>query len=187
MNKNRIVSIVAGSALAALSFACTDTATNTNTNTANLNANANANTAVVVNNNANANSAGVTVTNTNMRPNYNVTREEYDKGKDRYSKEAKDAGDTVGTGVNDGWLWVKAKAALAAVDDLRDSTINVDVDNGVVTLRGNVASADQVKKADAAAKSIEGEKSVMNKLAVAAAGSNMNMNKNMNKNMNANK
>jgi osmotically-inducible protein OsmY len=185
MNKTKITSLIAGTALAAIAAGCTETATNNaNTNVAN----ANSNTAVVVNNNNNMNTSGVSTINGNanmagMRGNYNarITREEYDRDKDRYGREAKDAGDTVGQGATDGWLWVKAKAALAAEDDLRDSTINVDVDNGVVTLRGDVASADQVKKADAAAKSIEGEKSVMNRLKVRAAGdSNMNRNSNMN-------
>ena len=85
--------------------------------------------------NANANrtaNANVMVANTNTKPTPSprrgVTREEYERDKDRYSREAKDAGRTVGTGLNDGWLWVKTRFELAAADDLRDSTINVDVD-----------------------------------------------------------
>ncbi|HVF49062.1 MAG TPA: BON domain-containing protein [Pyrinomonadaceae bacterium] len=184
---NKLTAFVAGTALAALAAGCTDTA-NTNTNAAN----ANSNTAVVVNNNGNANTSGVTTTNANTantnansstRASYNanITREEYEKDKDRYGQEAKSAGDKVGSTATDGWLWVKTKAALTAVDDLRDSTINVDVEDGVITLRGNVASADQVKKADAAAKGIEGKKSVKNMLKVAAGGGNTNANANASK------
>src|ERR1051325_2987832 len=55
------------------------------------------------------------------------TREEYERDKERYNREAKGQGRTIGTGVNDGWLWVKTRFDLAAADDLRDSTIHVDV------------------------------------------------------------
>lgn len=131
-------------------------ATNVNTNT-----NANANTSV-------ATSTPVpTNTNTRRAP----TREEYERDKDRYNREAKESGRTVGSGVNDGWLWVKTRFDLAAVDDLRDSTINVDVDNAVVTLTGTVASAAQKTKAADAAKAVEGVKSVRNNLKVASSTS----------------
>jgi osmotically-inducible protein OsmY len=75
------------------------------------------------------------------------------------------------------------RAALAAVDDLRDSTINVDVDKNVVTLRGSVANADQKAKADKAAH-VDGVKGVTNKLEVKA---DANANKNANATANANK
>ena len=132
--------------------------------TANTNANANANVPVIgsstpaPNNNANQ-SAG------NRRA---PTREEYDRDKDKYAREAKDSGRKVGTGLNDGWLWVKTRFDLAAADDLRDSTINVDVDNAVVTLTGTVASPAQKTKADQTAKTVEGVKGVKNLLKVAA-------------------
>ena len=131
--------------------------------TANHNANANANRA------ANANAA---VVNTNAAatpsPRRGVSREEYERDKDRYTREAKDAGRTVGTGINDGWLWVKTRFDLAAADDLRDSTINVDVDKDVVTLTGTVATNEQKARAEAIAKSVEGVKSVKNMLKVTA-------------------
>jgi osmotically-inducible protein OsmY len=56
-----------------------------------------------------------------------ITREEYEKNKESYRDEAKQLGRKIGAGANDGWLWTKTRAALAAEDDLRDSTINVDV------------------------------------------------------------
>ena len=157
--------------LAALAMAfvgCGDT-TNYNAN-ANANMMANANTAVApANANANANA------NTNSRR--ALTREEYERDKARYQKEAKDAGRTVGAGLNDGWLWVKTRFDLAAADDLRDSTINVDVNNDVVTLTGTVANAAQKTKAETVAKSVEGVKSVKNLLKVSApANANANAN-----------
>jgi osmotically-inducible protein OsmY len=140
-----------------LSGCAEETNLNTNTNSANANAaaaNANANV------NANANTA------TRRGP----TREEYEREKNRYSREAKEAGRTIGTGLNDGWLWVKTRFELAAADDLRDSTINVDVDKGVVTLTGTVATAAQKSRAEAIVKPIEGVTSVKNVLKVSATG-----------------
>jgi hypothetical protein len=135
--------------------------------TTNRNANANATVAVsptpVANSNAND-------TATRRGP----TREEYERDKARYEREAKSSGRKVGTGLNDGWLWVKTRFDLAAVDDLRDSTINVDVDNAVVTLTGTVASQAQVAKADQTVKAVEGVKGVKNMLKVAKIPANAN-------------
>ena len=102
-------------------------------------------------------------------------------------REAKQSGRSVGTGANDLWLWVKTRWDLAAADDLRDSTINVDVDKDVVTLSGTVASASQRTRAEQVAKSVEGVKSVRNQLKVQPSGSNANTNANANRNRNANK
>ena len=129
--------------------------------TANNNMNANANRAA----NANVTVAAASPT---PSPRRGLTREQYESDKDRYTREAKEAGRKIGSGINDGWLWVKTRFDLAAADDLRDSTINVDVDNDVVTLTGTVASAEQKARAEAIAKSVEGVKSVKNMLKVTA-------------------
>jgi hypothetical protein len=154
---------------AALIAACTGPG-NTNANHANtvtnLGAN-NANTgAIVVNSNTN------TYSNTN-RWNANVTREEYEKNRAEYEKEK--GSSTIGQGANDMWLWVKTRSALMTTSDLRDSTINVDVVNDVVTLRGTVATAAQKTKAEQVAKGIEGVKSIKNELKVAPNDSMTNM------------
>ncbi|HEV2836715.1 MAG TPA: BON domain-containing protein [Pyrinomonadaceae bacterium] len=145
-------------------------------NTANQNANANAN----ANANRNANVASPTPTAT-AETRRAPTREEYERDKARYQREAKESGRTVGTGLNDGWLWVKTRFDLAAADDLRDSTINVDVDKEVVTLSGTVASAAQKTRAEQVAKSVEGVKSVRNNLKVQASNANANANANANR------
>src|SRR4030095_11119313 len=142
---------------------CENNNTNTTANT-NANANHNANTAIATSTPIPTNTA-----NNNRRA---PTREEYEKDKERYSREAKESGRTVGTGLNDGWLWVQARFDLAAADDLRDSTINVDVDKGVVTLSGTVANAAQKTKAEAVAKSVEGVTGVKNQLKVQAGNAN---------------
>ena len=162
---------------AMLVLAGCDNTNNSNT-TANVNANRNANA------NANANitvatSTPVPTASDNRRA---PTREEYERDKERYNREAKESGRTVGTGLNDGWLWVKARFDLAAADDLRDSTINVDVANAVVTLTGTVANPAQRTKAEQVAKSVEGVKSVKNMLKVAANTSNANKSANANAN-----
>ena len=148
--------------------------------TANENANANRNA------NANAN-ANVTVANQNVNANANTnsnrapTRAEYEKNKQSTAEEAKSLGRKIGTGLDDGWLWTKTRFELAAADDLRDSTINVDVDNAIVTLSGTVANAEQKAKAESIAKSIEGVKGVKNLLKLAANTNNNTANTNAKK------
>ena len=91
----------------------------------------------------NTNTVNMNTVNVNRRGNTNVTREEYEK----------------------------TRAALLATDDLRESTINVDVANDVVTLKGTVANAAQKTRAEQVAKAIDGVKSVKNELKVAPADS----------------
>ena len=160
MTKNTLIASVAGLALSVSAVACTETARNDNTP-------GNRNTAVVTNTNANTNTRAAANDNRSR----DVTREDFEREKDRYSREAKESGRKVGTGANDLWLWVKTKSALAAADDLRDSTINVDVENDVVSLVGTVATAAQKARAETVAKGIEGVKSVRNQLTVKADGS----------------
>lgn len=117
--------------------------------------NANSNTAIVVN---------ATATPTPTSSNSNISREEYDKKKAEYEKDK--GSSTIGQGINDSWIWFKTKTALAATDNLRDSTINVDVVNDKITLRGTVATAVQKSTAETVAKGIEGQKGVDNKLTV---------------------
>src|SRR6185503_2952951 len=162
--RRRITGFIAVAALAALLPACD--------NTANQNATVNRNANV----NANAVATSTPVVNTNANSNRAPTRAEYEANKERYNREAKESGRKVGTGANDTWLWIKTRFDLATADDLRDSTINVDVDNDVVTLSGTVASAAQKTRAETVAKSVEGVKSVRNQLKVQAANANANAN-----------
>ena len=150
---------------------------NTNANVSNVRANSN--TAVLVNSNGNT---GVVSRTSNS----NITREEYDKNRAEYEKDRGDS--KIGTGANDGWIWFKTKTALATADDLRDSTINVDVENERITLRGTVASAAQKTQAETVAKGIEGQKGVTNRLTVSADGDDAGTNTNgSNNNSNRNR
>ena len=159
---NRITALIVAAVLATTLSACNGGANMNNTN------NANANMA------PSPTPTAVTNANTNTAP----TREAYERDKERSDREAREearrSGRTIGTGASDAWLWVKTRFDLAAVDDLRDSTINVDVDNAVVTLTGTVASAAQKTRAEQSAKSVEGVKSVRNQLKVASGNANAN-------------
>jgi HSP20 family molecular chaperone IbpA len=165
MNRKTVLALLAGAALS-MAAAC-----NGNDNT-NVNVNVNANRATPV---ATATPAPTANANTNT-VNWNMNREDFNKNANNYRAEAKNKGESVGESIEDGWIHFKVRAALAAVDDLRDSTINVDVDKNVVTLRGSVANADQKAKAEKAAH-VDGVKSVTNKLEVKAdAAGNKNTN-----------
>jgi len=161
MRSKNILTILGGAALCLAAAACGgDTNTNTNAN-ANRAANANA-TATPT--------ATPTPAGSAYNRNYN-TREDFRRDEAGYKAEAKNAGATIGSGLEDGWIHLKVRAALAAIDDLRDSTINVDVDNNVVTLRGSVANAASKKAAVDAARKVEGVKSVTDRLEIKADGS----------------
>jgi osmotically-inducible protein OsmY len=135
-----------------------------NANNSNAPANVNGNT-------NNANQTRATPTPAANANNSNVSRSDVDRDSDKYRQQAKELGRKVGSGAEDVWLWVKTRSALTAADDLRDSTIDVDVENNAVTLTGSVANAGQKAKAEELAKGIEGVKSVKNMLRIAADGS----------------
>ncbi len=135
----------------------------------NLGTNSPSSNVVFVNSNSNAAA--------NRWNNSNVNRADYEKDKGT---------STIATGVNDSWLWFKTRAALLTASDLRESTINVDVVNNVLTLKGTVANAAQKAKAEQVANGIEGKKKVVNELNVAANDSMTNMSGNSNTKTNLN-
>ncbi len=167
--KFRLILITVTAMIGGLLAGC-DTATNTNNARSNTNLGANnANVgAIVVNANTN--------TNANRWSNTNVSREDYDKNRTEYERER--GSSTIGQGANDSWLWFKTRSALLSSSDIRESTINVDVVNDVVTLRGTVETAAEKTKAEQVAKDIDGVKSVKNELKVAPEDSMTNMSSN---------
>ena len=75
--------------------------------------------------------------------------------------------DKVATTASNATLTTKVKSALAKDEGAKTMTnINVDSNNGVVTLKGKVDSAEAKKKAGEIAKKVEGVKSVKNELRV---------------------
>ena len=170
MSSKTLLTILAGATLGLSAAAC-NPADNTNVSV-NVNANRAANA------NATATPAATPASTGGVyNRNYN-SRDDYKKDETGYRAEAKNAGSTIGSGLEDGWIHLKVRGALATVNDLRDSTINVDVDNNVVTLRGSVANAASKKAAEDAAKKVDGVKSVTNKLEIKAAGSSNSNNAN---------
>lgn len=166
MKTNRLIALTFGIVGAVSLTACGDMGTNTNVNVnANLrNANVNSNTAILVNANS---------TNRWVNVNGNISRGDYDRDRADYERDR--GSSTIGQGANDSWLWFKTRAALMTTSDLRDSTINVDVVNDVVTLRGTVGTAAEKASAVKVAKAIEGVKSVTDQLKVAPEDSVTNM------------
>jgi hyperosmotically inducible periplasmic protein len=142
--------------LSSAAWGCQTTTTGTN---------GNANAPIVVRSDA----ANDNTANANRPANANLTREEHEKDRGYYEQEARRLGRKIGSGANDLWLWTKVRAALAYADDLRDITIDVDVENDVVTLTGTVPGDRQKSRAEQVAKSVEGVKSVNNGLTVSGA------------------
>jgi hypothetical protein len=194
--KIKLYSLGMGTVLAAVMFtACGGPESGAGVNSTNANrVNAGNGNAVVVNAN-NSNTGIVSTTNgngtaANRWTNANLTREEYNARRAEY--EADRGASTIGSGANDSWLWFKTRAALLTTNDLRESTINVDVVNDVVTLKGTVENNAQKTRAEQVAKGIEGVKSVKNELKVAAGDSMTNQmtgsgNANSGSNANANR
>jgi hyperosmotically inducible periplasmic protein len=88
------------------------------------------------------------------------TSEERAKNREKVSSTASNA-----------TLTTKVKSALASDVGMKTMTnIDVDSNNGVVTLKGKVDSADAKKKAADIAKKVDGVKSVKNELKVEKKG-----------------
>lgn len=85
---------------------------------------------------------------------------EYDKDKDKDKGAFEETGDYI----SDAALTTKVKSALIAEDDLSGMDIDVDSNDGVVTLSGVVDSGAQVELAEKTVEDLDGVKSVDNKL-----------------------
>jgi hyperosmotically inducible protein len=80
--------------------------------------------------------------------------------------DATKMGDKVGESLDDGWLHMKVVSKLIADSQTPERSINVDVADNVVTLRGAVASPEIRAQAESVAKSVDGVKDVKNRLVV---------------------
>jgi hyperosmotically inducible periplasmic protein len=76
---------------------------------------------------------------------------------------------SAGTAIDDTTLTARVKSALAGDPAVAASRINVDVNEGRVTLSGTAKSAEEIKAAQAAAKKVPGVKAVDSQLRVAEA------------------
>lgn len=73
---------------------------------------------------------------------------------------------TAGEVVDDTVITTKVKAALVAEPNLKAGDINVDTHNGEVMLSGYLDTQEQIDRAVAVARAVEGVKSVTNKLSL---------------------
>lgn len=101
-----------------------------------------------------------------------MSRSEYTEENAREERSrAKEAGDTVGSSMDDAWLHAKIVTKLIGNASTPERKINVDVNNNVVTLRGTVDTAEAKAEAERVAKETEGVKRVINQLRVGNAAS----------------
>ena len=81
-----------------------------------------------------------------------------DKGKEIVS--------ATGEAITDGWITAKLKAKFSDEKLLKDSKIDVDAKDRVITLKGTVASAEAKKRAVSVASGTEGVLSVVDQLEI---------------------
>ena len=98
-----------------------------------------------------------------------ISRSEYTEAMAREAREkAKTTGDKLGTSINDAWIHTKITSKLIGDKETPARKINIDVVDGVVTLRGEVNTATAKDEADRVAKDTEGVRRVRNLLKVTA-------------------
>jgi hypothetical protein len=140
--------------------ACNDTTSNTNSNS-------NTNTATIGTRTEPTMAATPTPT-----PRYSEEQGREERERAKANKE------TIGQSLDDAWVHAKVVAKLISDSQTPERKINVDVVEGVVTLRGQADTAEGKAEAERLAKETDGVKSVKNELKVAPAkASNSNANK----------
>ncbi len=88
-----------------------------------------------------------------------------DMARDARTK-AKASGETVGDSLDDAWIHTKIRTKLVGEGELPGGSVNVDVKNNIVTLRGSVESKEQKARVEDVAKATDGVKSVKNLLVI---------------------
>jgi osmotically-inducible protein OsmY len=100
-----------------------------------------------------------------------VARSEYTEDMANEARaKAKAAGDQIDRKLDDAWIYTKVKTKLATDSNTPARTINVDVRDGIVTLRGQVPSVSAKQEAGHVAIDTDGVKRVHNFLKVLSAG-----------------
>jgi len=96
-----------------------------------------------------------------------IARSDYNDEMAREAREkAKRQGETIGKTADDAWIHTKIAMKLMGDKDTPARKINVDVVNGIVTLRGTVDTAAGKSEAERIAKETDGVKRVVNRLTV---------------------
>jgi len=98
-----------------------------------------------------------------------IARADYTEDMARDAREkAKATGDKIGTSVSDAWIHTKITSKLIGNSNTPARKINVDVVDGIVTLRGEVNTPTAKDEADRLVKDTEGVRRVRNLLKVVA-------------------
>ena len=98
-----------------------------------------------------------------------ISRSEYTESMARDARDkAKTMGDKIGSTIDDAWIHTKIASKLIGDRETPAHKINIDVVNGVVTLRGEVGTETAKDEADRVAKDTEGVRQVRNLLKVHA-------------------
>jgi osmotically-inducible protein OsmY len=96
-----------------------------------------------------------------------VDRKDYTDEMARAARErAAKSADSIGDSLDDAWIHTKIRSKLALEGEFPGGSLNVDVKDNVVTLRGSVATTADRTKAEQIAKSTDGVKSVRNQLVI---------------------
>src|ERR1041385_7190381 len=145
--------LLSGIVLLSMAFAaCNNTETNTN---AGANANSNSNMGL--------RTEGPPSPTATATPRYTEEQAREEREKAKANKE------TIGQSLEDAWIHTKVVAKLISDSKTPERKINVDVVEAVVTLRGQVDTAEAKTEAERLAKETDGVKSVKNELKVVAA------------------
>ncbi|WP_148717291.1 BON domain-containing protein [Chitinolyticbacter meiyuanensis] len=87
-------------------------------------------------------------------------------GFDNAASATASAGHAIANATDNAALTAKVKTVLAADEGLKTLALNIDSENGVVTLSGEVDSEAQRSRAEQQTKSVEGVQTVNNQLTV---------------------
>jgi hyperosmotically inducible periplasmic protein len=111
--------------------------------------------------------AGLTITDKiDVKPG-DVERKDYNEDMAREARErAATSSESIGDSLDDAWIHTKIRTKLLGEGEFPGGSLNVDVKNNVVTLRGTVATRADRTKAEEIAKATEGVKSVRNQLVI---------------------
>jgi hyperosmotically inducible protein len=92
--------------------------------------------------------------------------EKTQEGAEKVVDKTKEGLSKTGEVITDGWITTRVKSKFVGEDLLKDSDINVDTNDHVVTLRGTVMSAAARARAVAQAKEVEGVHRVVDQLMI---------------------
>jgi hyperosmotically inducible protein len=102
----------------------------------------------------------------NIKKGATKTKDGIVKGAKVVGNKTKDGVSKTGEIMTDGWITSRVNARFVNEETLKDSHINVDTSNHIVTLKGTVVTSAGRAKAGVVARQTEGVRRVVNKLSV---------------------